>query len=130
MFGSTPSNSLRLLFSRILLLFSRSLLLGPPLPFLVSVKVSVLFAAGLLRSSNDRLRTVSGSLNCQDIAARATFLALREWPKETSLMHTCAIGPCRAKALLEAFHTTSWDYSKLRTDSRQQRTLDAVCMPE
>lgn len=97
MLGSKPSNSLRLLFSRTLLLFSRSLLFGGPLPFLVFTKVSVLFTAGLLRSSTDRLRTVNGSLNCQDIAARATFLALREWPKETSLTHTCAIGPCRRK---------------------------------
>ena len=96
MFGSTPSNNLRLLFSRILLPLSRSLLFGSLRLLLVFVEVSVLSMAELCRSSNDRLRTVNGSLNCQDNAARATFFALRECPKETSLIHMFATAPCQA----------------------------------
>ena len=87
MFGSTPSKSLRPLFSKSLL---------PGLLLLAGLGL-FLETAGLFLSSKVRSLTVNGILKCQDIAARATFVALRECPKDTSLIHMCATGPCNTE---------------------------------
>lgn len=116
MFGSTPSSSLRQLFSRSLLPCIRLPLLGLWTPSVLPLR--------LVRSSSVRFLTVKGSLNCQDRAARATFFALRECPRETSLTHTCAMGPCcREKALLASGTTPAQTTQLIEQTRRGYRTL-------